>query len=161
MPSLPGLEGFPYVEQEEGSRTCVVDCLDMVCQYWGIDKDWDEIAVEVGFSTITGVDFDNVAQLSGVITVWMNSVEAVETELSYPSPRPVIAHIVVEDQQVLSYAEREDLHAVVVVSCDEAEVVFVDPLSKAKLGTVAPSRCWREAFERAWLGGWALIPRSR
>jgi ABC-type bacteriocin/lantibiotic exporter with double-glycine peptidase domain len=156
MPGIPDLDDFPYEEQEEGSLSCVPDCVSMVCQFWDLDKSWDEIAAEIGYSAVNATPFENVQLLSGVSALFVASVEAAYRQLDVG--RPVIANILPQDEDVLPYANPPILHAVVVVGYDETEITFIDPLSFARLGERRPLTCKQTAFAGAWLGGWVLLP---
>jgi hypothetical protein len=158
VPSIPQLDEFPYVEQAEDSATCVPDCLDMVCQYWGLDKDWDEVAVEVGYSAINATPFDNVASLSRVRVLAVDHLTSVAEHLARDPPRPVVASLVVDDEDVLGWYEGPCLHCVVVVAVEDAQVGIIDPLSRVMRGTTEAYFCSRSAFERAWDGGWVVLP---
>jgi hypothetical protein len=157
MPQLPDIDDFPFVAQEEDSLACVPACVDMVCQYLGIDKDRDEIDEELGYSVDVGTGFPRVGLLSGLLANYERSFE--DAAIYVDRGLPVIAHIWIEDPSVLGYcADRPFLHAVTVVCVEAVTVGFFDPDSVTQRSTSELRSCRRDDFERAWIEGWVLEP---
>jgi hypothetical protein len=155
MPVLPDLEVFPYEAQEAGTLTCVPDCVSMVYQFLDLEANWGTIAAELRFSEIDGTPFDNIADLSEVVPIFVNGPGDAEVHLELT--RPVIVNLWVRGAALLPYARTEFLHAVVLVGCTGEEVVLVDPLARAMLGSAEPIRAPRRALEQAWEGGYVLV----
>jgi hypothetical protein len=160
MPQLPDLDEFPYLAQDEDRPECVPACVAIVCEYLGLDKEWDEICEELDYHVASGTEFERIAYLSGVEHVVVRDTADIEFYLGRPPLTPVIANLYVPDTAVLGYSVSADipLHAVVVVGIDEREVRFIDPLSHVQKSTFAPQVCRRLDFNRAWMEGYVLRP---
>jgi hypothetical protein len=158
MPSLPNLDEFPYSGQDEDLPACVVECAVMVCEYLEVDYSWKGLADQLDFDSQCGTPFDNIASLSGIRVTPVTAVEEVEGHFTASEPAPVIANLLIVDDEVLGYglAFASSLHAVVVLAIDAYQVTFSDPLSHAMLSTESHRVCSRADFEQAWLGGYAL-----
>jgi hypothetical protein len=157
MPALPGLDTFPYVAQEEDALSCVVDCVDMVLQYWGIEREWRELGAELDYSVDDGTPFENVRYVSGVRSLRVGAVAEIEQFLERGIP--VVANLEIGDAAVLGYhSHRRFLHAVVVVKIDADAAELYDPQSLVQLSSTAPRRCGVVDFERCWRSGWAIRP---
>jgi ABC-type bacteriocin/lantibiotic exporter with double-glycine peptidase domain len=155
MPQLPKLDDFPYVPQEEDSLSCVPACLEVICEYLGLEKRREEIEDELGYSVDDGTPFQNVQLLSGVHTIPIASLEEAVDQIEQGVP--VIADLRIDDPAVLGYAGSGPFkHAVVIVGIEATEVLFFDPLRLAPPGD--PTAFYRAAFERAWQSGWAVTP---
>jgi len=157
MAQLPALDDFPYVGQEEDSLACVPACIEMICEFLGIQKERADIEDELGFSVDIGTPFGNVRLLSQVRAFSVASVKDAVNELE--RGLPVIAHLRIANAAVLGYsAEGAFLHAVVLVGADLNSVILFDPLSQVLLSTTSPTCCPRAVFEDAWLEGYVLTP---
>jgi len=133
----------------------------MVCEYLRVPKEWEELVVELEYYLETGTFFENLKLLSGVDAIRVNSVNEIWAHLAGPSPRPVIANLLIVDSAVLGYeAEIAFQHAVVVVGIDAQHVTFFDPLSQSLKSTSYEQQCSLLDFEDAWQGGWVLAPRG-
>lgn len=158
MPSLPNPDEFPYYAQDEDLPECVPACVAMIFEYLGIDLDPAALKHELGYDPQTGTEFSNISDLPGVRAIRVGGLDEVEDHLSAAVPAPVIADLLVLDDEVLGYelAPVCPFHAVVVVGLDTEYVTFSDPLSHALRSTELHSQCSRSAFERAWQRGFAL-----
>jgi hypothetical protein len=168
MRSLPDLDDFPYVEQDEDLPLCVPACVEMVYQYLGVSYDFEELRRDLHWDAIRGTDFMSIGTLTVVDPVYVKHLEEVEVYLAggYRAPAearpvPVIANIYAPDDAVLGYLLNPEspLHAVVVLSVEPDRVKFVDPLSYVEKSTRLEQECARREFARAWMDGFALLPR--
>lgn len=158
MPSLPNSDDFPYYGQAEDLPECVPACVAMVFEYLGVDCSWNALKDQLRFDPHGGTPFDNIADLEGVRVTRVGDLQEAEQHLSAPSPTPVIADLLILDDEVLGYFLDSGfvLHAVVVVAVDEFEVTFSDPLSHHARSTESHRVCARGVFELSWQRGFAL-----
>lgn len=160
MPSLPDADDFPFRSQDPDIPECVPVCVAMVYDYPGIDHDWEDLLTDLDFSPAFGTPFENIRNLRRVRIVSVSDLDDLHGHLSASTPRPVIANLLVTDDELLGYHLPQDLflHAVVVVGVTDLEVTFTDPLSQEMFSTTFHRSCSRRVFADAWMGGFALLP---
>jgi len=127
----------------------------MIYQFLGLDREWSTIAAEVRYSAIDGTPFNHVEDLSDVSAIFVSGLAEADEHLRLQ--RPVIVNVRSRGSDLLSYAQSEFLHAVVLVGTSEQHVTLVDPLAAGMLGTSEPLCRPRWALEQAWEGGYVLL----
>ncbi|HZH98277.1 MAG TPA: C39 family peptidase, partial [Fimbriimonadaceae bacterium] len=127
MRSLSDWDHFPYEPQEEDSLTCVPCSVAMVCQYWGLQKDWDTIIDELDYNPEIGTPFENVGLLSGIRTLRVGQLEETTAHLDLLEARPVVANLLIGNDAVLGYSSPQRFqHAVVIIGISRDHVTFFD-----------------------------------
>lgn len=158
MPSLTNPDDFPYRGQDEDLPECVVACVAMVYEFLELDYRHEDLAKLLEFDPYCGTPFENIANLPELRITAVHDLQEVELQLSGRDATPIIANLLIGNDEVLGYLLDPSfaLHAVVILAIDTDEVTFSDPLSHAMLSTEAHRTCSRFLMEQAWLSGYAL-----